>query len=268
MMRCQKRVERHLEIERMLHFAIDKNEISLHFQPMINQQNQVTGAESLVRWNTGKLGNIPPDQFIPIAEQTGLIIELGNYIVETAFRTYSQWLEQGITLRKLAINISMRQFLHQSFISEVKRMADEYLSEDLLPNITFEITETIVAEDINRVIEVMHEIKAMGIRFAMDDFGTGYSSLSYLKQLPIDEIKIDRSFVNEVERYEGAQAMVITILRMAKTFGLKVVAEGVETEDQLEFLRSHQCDCYQGYLFSRPLPEEDFIKYYQDKLAD
>jgi EAL domain-containing protein (putative c-di-GMP-specific phosphodiesterase class I) len=235
---------------------------------MLDKQDRVTGAEALVRWNTGKLGNIPPDQFIPIAEQTGLIIELGNHIVETAFKTFSQWHQEGITLRKLAINISMRQFLHQNFITETRRLADKYLSQDQISNITFEITETIVAEDIKRAIEVMHEIKAMGIGFAMDDFGTGYSSLSYLKQLPIDEIKIDRSFVNEVDQYEGAQAMVITILRMAKTFGLNVVAEGVENDDQLEFLRSHQCDCYQGYLFSRPLPQQDFVTYYRDSLAD
>ena len=111
----------------------------------------------------------------------------------------------------------------------------------------------------------MHELKALGIRFSMDDFGTGYSSLSYLKQLPVDEIKIDRSFVSEVDQFEGDQAMVITILRMAKTFGLKVVAEGVETEDQLEFLQAHNCDCYQGYYFSKPLPEKDFIQYFQAK---
>jgi EAL domain-containing protein (putative c-di-GMP-specific phosphodiesterase class I) len=257
------RVERHLEIERMLHFAIKKNEISLNFQPMLDQHDRIMGAETLVRWHTEKLGNIPPDQFIPIAEQTGLIIELGNHIMETAFKTYSVWNQQGVKLRKLAINISMRQFLHQSFITEVKRLADQHLNDDLRNNITFEITETLVAENINRAIEVMHELKAMGIRFSMDDFGTGYSSLSYLKQLPVDEIKIDRSFVNEVDRFEGDQAMVVTILRMAKTFGLKVVAEGVETEDQLEFLQAHSCDCYQGYYFSKPLPEKDFIQYYQ-----
>lgn len=259
-----RRVERHLEIERMLHFAIEKNEICLHYQPTISRHKQVTGAEALVRWNTKKLGNIPPDQFIPIAEQTGLIIELGNYIVETAFRTYNQWHQQGIKLSKLAINISMRQFLHQDFIPEIKRLAALYIPEEQRSHITFEITETIVAEDIARAIEVMKAVKAMGIRFAMDDFGTGYSSLSYLKQLPINEIKIDRSFVSAVDQYEGDQAMVITILRMAKTFGLRVVAEGVETQEQYEFLQQHNCDCYQGYLFSKPLPEQDFIQFFRD----
>ncbi|MDX1335164.1 MAG: GGDEF domain-containing phosphodiesterase, partial [Gammaproteobacteria bacterium] len=259
-----RRVERHLEIERMLHFAIEKNEICLHYQPTISRQKQVTGAEALVRWNTEKLGNIPPDQFIPIAEQTGLIIELGNYIVETAFRTYNRWYQEEIKLSKLSINISMRQFLHQDFIPEIQRLAALYIPEEQRSNITFEITETIVAEDIARAIEVMKEIKAMGIRFAMDDFGTGYSSLSYLKQLPINEIKIDRSFVSAVDQYEGDQAMVITILRMAKTFGLRVVAEGVETQEQYEFLQEHNCDCFQGYLFSKPLPEQDFAQFFRD----
>jgi diguanylate cyclase (GGDEF)-like protein len=256
-----RRVERHLEIERMLHFAVEKGEISLHYQPILDQDKRTIGAEALVRWNNQSMGMVPPDQFIPIAEQTGLIIELGNHIVETAFRSLRQWHDQGIELRKLAINISMRQFLHQNFVSEIKRLADIYLDEELRGKITFEITETIVAEDINNTVLIIRELKAMGIRFAMDDFGTGYSSLSYLKQLPIDEIKIDRSFVSEVDQHEGDQAMVITILRMAKNFGLKVVAEGVETEDQLRFLQDHKCDCYQGYLFSKPLPEKEYAAF-------
>ncbi len=256
-----RRVERHLEIERMLHFAVEKREISLHYQPILDQEKSVIGAEALVRWDNQAMGPIPPDQFIPIAEQTGLIIELGNYIVETAFRTLRQWHDQGIALKKLAINISMRQFLHQNFVSEIKRLAELYLNEELRKKVTFEITETIVAEDINNTILTIGDLKAMGIRFAMDDFGTGYSSLSYLKQLPIDEIKIDRAFVREVDQHEGDQAMVITILRMAKTFGLRVVAEGVETEEQLSFLQDHKCDCYQGYLFSKPLPEKEFVAF-------
>lgn len=255
------RVESHLEIERMLHFALQKNEIELHFQARVDKSSNIIGAEALVRWNNNKLGDISPIDFIPIAEQTGIIIELGEFIIESSFKTLHEWYKRGIVLDQFSINISMRQFFHHQFIDEVRRLASDYLDDELCSKIIFELTETIVAEDINRVVVIMQELGKLGIRFSMDDFGTGYSSLSYLKQLPIDEIKIDRSFVKELDRYEGDQAMIITILKMAKIFGLHVVAEGVETADQLEFLQQFDCDYFQGYYFSKPLPKAEFEKY-------
>jgi diguanylate cyclase len=255
------RVEEHLEIERMLHFALQKEEMELHYQPKLDKYQKVVGAEALVRWNNNKLGYIPPMEFIPIAEQTGIIIELGNFIIESSFKTLRDLHDQGIELDQFSINISMRQFYHHQFVKEVGRLVHSYLDDVLCSKIIFELTETIVAEDIGKVVRIMEELRKLGIRFSMDDFGTGYSSLSYLKQLPIDEIKIDRSFVRELGEYEGDQAMIVTILKMAKIFGLRVVAEGVETAPQLEFLKQFDCNYYQGYYFSKPLPKAELEKY-------
>lgn len=258
------RVESHLELERMLHFALEKDEILLHFQPQFDNAQNIIGVETLVRWDNPKLGFISPAVFIPIAEQTGLIIDLGSFIIETAFRTLSNWHSKGIDLKQFSINISMRQFFNYGFIDEVKKLSSQYLDRKLNETIIFELTETIVAEDIHKVVTIINELKTLGIRFSMDDFGTGYSSLSYLKQLPIDEIKIDRSFVNELNEYEGDQAMIITILKMADIFGLRVVAEGVETQEQLDFLSQFQCDYYQGYYFSKPLSTSAFENFYRN----
>ncbi len=154
--------------------------------------------------------------------------------------------------------------MHSGFIDDIKRLVHNYLDEEMVSRIIFEITETIVAEDINKVIAIMHELHGLGIRFSMDDFGTGYSSLSYLKQLPIDEIKIDRAFVSELhqEQDESEQVMIMTILNMAKIFRLSTVAEGVETEEQLQILKNEQCELFQGFYFSKPLPSEAFNKFY------
>ena len=255
------RVEGHLEIERMLHFALQKEEVELHYQPKLDKNHNVVGAEVLVRWNNNKLGYIPPMEFIPIAEQTGIIIELGNFIIESAFKTLRDLHDRGVKLDQFSINISMRQFYHRQFVNEVRRLVHQYLDDELCSKIIFELTETIVAEDIGKVVTIMEELRSLGIRFSMDDFGTGYSSLSYLKQLPINEIKIDRSFVRELGEYEGDQAMIVTILKMAKIFGLRVVAEGVETAPQFEFLKQFDCNYYQGYYFSKPLPKAELEKY-------
>jgi diguanylate cyclase (GGDEF)-like protein len=258
------RVEKKLELERLLHFALHNDEISLHFQPQLEGSGRVIGAESLVRWNNEKLGNVSPMEFIPIAEQTGLIIELGDHILEQAFTTLRQWHDQGLRLEQLSVNISMRQFMHYGFVERVKQLSAQHLDSELLQNVIFEVTETLVAEDIHKIIAIMQELRTLGIRFSMDDFGTGYSSLSYLKQLPIDEIKIDRAFVSKLDQDEEDQAMITTILKMAQIFGLSIVAEGVETESQWHYLRERGCDYFQGYLFARPLTAEQFKEYYRE----
>jgi len=260
------RVESHLEIERLLHFALKKNEVVIHFQPQFDRQRRVIGAETLVRWNNPLLGQVSPADFIPIAEQTGLIIELGEFIIDSAFKTIREWSDKGIDLQQFSINISMRQFMHTGFVDEIKRLTHDYLDEQLVTKIIFEITETIVAEDINKVVNIMHELHDLGIRFSMDDFGTGYSSLSYLKQLPFDEIKIDRNFVSELhqDQDENEQAMIMTILNMAQIFKLTTVAEGVETEEQLQILSYQQCEYFQGFYFSEALPKDAFEKIYFD----
>jgi len=259
------RIERHLEIERLLHFALDNNEITLHFQPQIDRAGKVVGAEALARWNNATLGSVAPDQFIHIAEQTGLIIELGNHILESGFKTLRQWHDDGINLQQFSINISMRQFTHQNFVEQVEALSRRYLDAGLCHKIIFEITESIVAEDINRVISIINQLKKLGIRFSMDDFGTGYSSLSYLNRLPLDEIKIDRSFVSALDRNDQNREMVVTIMHLAKILKLSIVAEGVETIEQLDFLLGHDCQIFQGYFYSKPLPKEQFEAYYHSR---
>ncbi|HEB57102.1 MAG TPA: EAL domain-containing protein [Gammaproteobacteria bacterium] len=259
----QQKVEQNLEVEQLLHFSLDNNEISLVYQPQFDRDGNITGAETLVRWHNRKLGNIAPDLFIPIAEQTGSIIEIGHYIMETAFCTLSEWEQQGLPVQQFSINVSMRQFFYYDFVDNVIALCDKHLSDDARKKVIFEVTESIVAEDIDSVVDIMNEIRKLGIRFSMDDFGTGYSSLSYLKHLPIDEIKIDRSFVSELDNEINDQVMVKSILYMAKHFKLKVVAEGVETGEQLDILRKDDCDTYQGYYFSPPLTGSDFIERYK-----
>ena len=256
------RVESRLEIERLLNFALPNNEISLNYQPQVDRKGKIIGVESLVRWNNATLGFISPVQFIPIAEQTGLIVKLGSHILESGFRTLREWHDTGINLEQFSINISMRQFTHQSFIGQVDALIQQYLNNDLCKKLIFEVTESIVAEDINRVITVMNKIKETGIRFSMDDFGTGYSSLSYLNRLPLDEIKIDRAFVSSLDKNDRDRAMVVTILNMAHVFKLSIVAEGVETVEQRDFLISKNCQILQGYYYSKPLTKEQFAAYY------
>jgi diguanylate cyclase len=259
------RVERHLEIERLLHFALANHEITLHYQPQLNRTGRIIGAETLVRWTSPTLGPVSPDQFIPIAEQTGLIIELGTHILETGFKTLREWHDAGIELDQFSINISMRQLTHHNFVALVEDMIQRYLDADLSRKLMFEITESIVAEDINRVILIMGQLKASGIRFSMDDFGTGYSSLSNLNRLPLNEIKIDRAFISALSHHDGDRAMVTTILKMASILKLSIVAEGVETEEQLAFLMHHDCPIFQGYFYSKPLPKDEFVAYYRSQ---
>jgi diguanylate cyclase (GGDEF)-like protein len=257
-----KKVERTLEIERFLHFALEKNEISLRYQPQINAHNKVVGCEVLVRWHHEKLGHVGPDEFIPISEQTGLIIELGYFILEESLKTLRSWEERGIELEQMSINISMRQLFHGNFVDDVQSLCKKHLPEGLHSKLVFEITETIVAEDIHKLISKMNTLKACGIRFSMDDFGTGYSSLSYLRQIPIDELKIDKSFVGELGNVEQGENMVRTILHIAKNLRLNIVAEGVETAFQKEFLLKNKCDILQGYHFSKPIEKDEFEKFF------
>jgi EAL domain-containing protein (putative c-di-GMP-specific phosphodiesterase class I) len=174
---------------------------------------------------------------------------------------------QGIVLEQFSLNISVRQLIHHGFIDMVKRLCAEHLDEQLPHQLIFEITETVVSEDMERVIAVMGELRKLGIRFSMDDFGTGYSSLSYLKRLPIDELKIDRTFVQDLDTDEDNQAMVITILSIARFFGLSVVAEGVESTEQFDFLSGYRCELFQGLHFSPPLSGSEFERYYRSAQA-
>ena len=255
------KVESKLEIERLLHFALEKNEIYLMYQPQLNANKEIAGCEVLVRWNNDKLGEIGPDDFIPISEQTGFIIELGHFIIEESFKTLRDWDKKGLDVKQMSINISMRQLFHSSFIHDVEKLCSKYLNKELSSKIVFEMTETSVAEDLDKLISSMNIIKGLGIRFSMDDFGTGYSSLSYLRQLPINELKIDKSFIMELDKTDDGRTMVKTILNIAKNLNLTIVAEGIEEVSQRDFLIKEECDILQGYYFSRPINKDTFEKY-------
>lgn len=253
-------VQNKLEIERLLYFAIEKGEISLHYQPQVDAQEKVVGCEVLVRWHSDTLGPIGPDVFIPIAESTGYIIELGEYILERSFQTISEWSQKGMDIDFVSINISMRQILHQGFVSTVERLHKRYLKDAGNIDVIFEITETSSSDDLKLIKETIEQLKQQGITFSMDDFGTGYSSISYLSEISLVELKIDRSFIakiSETKQYSLIKLMV----NIARSLGLSVVAEGVESADQKKLLQELECDRYQGYLFSKPLPKEAFEKF-------
>jgi len=257
------RVERHLKLEQLLHFAIEKNQIYLVYQAQVNELSKVSGVEVLARWSSDELGDISPVEFIAIAEQTGLIIEIGNYIIESAFITIKEWSNNGVDIERISINLSARQFTHYNFVRDITALCNKYLNDNTVSKVVFEITESVVAEGIN-IVEIINEIKKLGIRFSMDDFGTGYSSLSYLRQLPIDEIKIDRHFIKDLSQFKNAEEMIETILHISRIFNLEVVAEGVETDEQRMFLIEHDCKIFQGFLYSKPISKTEFERYYLD----
>jgi len=262
------RVEHNLRLEQLLHAAIGKEEIYLAYQPQVNQKQQVTGVEVLARWKNEEMGEVSPVEFISVAEQTGLIVDVGKYILESAFTTLKDWSEREIDIRYMSINISMRQFMHHNFVNDVTELCNKYCDNTMNSKIIFEITESVVAEG-EQIIESINKIKALGVRFSIDDFGTGYSSLSYIRKLPVDEIKIDRHFINELSHYKNAEEMIDTILHIAKIFNLAVIAEGVETEAQQKFLIEHGCKVFQGFKYSKPVSKSEFEKFYLDnKLND
>jgi EAL domain-containing protein (putative c-di-GMP-specific phosphodiesterase class I) len=260
------RVEHNLKLEQLLHFAIGKDQISLAYQPQVSHVYKITGVEALARWSCDELGDVSPSDFIPIAEQTGLIIDIGRYIMESAFVTLAEWSEKDIDIEKMSINISMRQFIHFDFVNDVTELCNKHLDENTITKVTFEITESVVAEDINKVVGIINAIKKLGIRFSMDDFGTGYSSLNYIKLLPVDEIKIDRHFIKDLSQDNNTEEVVNAIIHMARIFNLSVVAEGVETEQQKKFLLEHDCTIFQGYLYSKPVSKNDFEQLYINKM--
>lgn len=257
------KVEHNLRIEQLLHQALIDKEINVYYQPQLDLHQRIVGSEALARWRNDELGEISPAEFIPIAEQTGLIIELGNYILEQAICKLAEWQDAGIELQQFSINISMRQLMHTDFVNYVSTLCERHLKPGLMEKLVFELTESVIAENPDKISDIMNDLKELGIKFSMDDFGTGYSSLSYIRQLPIEEIKIDRSFIRDIGQDMNAQQMIVTILEMARIFKLRVVAEGVETEQQLAFLRQHNCHLVQGYFFSFPVNSDEFIELYR-----
>ncbi len=255
-------IQRQLAIENELPSAIENDEFHLHFQPQINKEGRVVGCETLVRWNSKKFGSVSPAEFIPLAEQTTHIIKLETLILTQAFQTLAAWHKEGIALQNFSINLSTKYIFHYDFIPLIKELGNRYLNEKLKKSVIFEITESIEAEDIDKLNAMISSLKKEHYRFSLDDFGTGYSSLSYLNSIPIDEIKVDQSFIQSMHEHKSKETMVDTIISLAKKLNLTIVAEGVETQEQLEYLKEKECDVIQGYFYSKPIAEEAFKQFY------
>jgi len=241
-----------LDIERKLRHAIARNELTLCFQPQFSaHSNQPTGVEALLRWLHPTDGMIRPDRFIPVAEETGIIVEIGEWVLRNACREMKHWIDAGLQPMRMAVNVSARQLRRRDFCETVAgALAESGLPPELLE---LEITESSVMENPEEAIVILQRLGRMGVTLAIDDFGTGYSSLAYLKLFPIDHLKIDRSFVADIEHDLNDRAIAFGTIALAHSLGLNVIAEGVETEDQLDLLRSNGCDEVQGYLLSKPL---------------
>ncbi|SNB44900.1 EAL domain-containing protein [Geobacter sp. DSM 9736] len=244
-------------METNLRRALDRQELLLHYQPQLDlSTGEVIGMEALVRWQHPELGLIPPVRFIPLAEECGLITQLGEWVLRTACRQNRQWQEEGLSPLKVAVNISARQFRQHNLVDLVARVLEE---TGLEPGfLELELTESIIMKDLEQTVRTLRDLEAMGISLAIDDFGTGYSSLSYLQRFPINTLKIDQSFIRDLSTNPDDNAIVQTIIVMAHQLGMKVTAEGVETEEQLAFLCNHSCEKMQGYYFSKPLPADAF----------
>lgn len=259
----QERSERTLQLENALRHALELNQLQLHYQPQVApDQQRVIGVEALLRWQHPELGNVAPADFIPVAEDSGLILPIGEWVLRTALRQMKAWIAGGMTPLVMAVNLSAVQF-RQSRLTE---MVSQILDEIGLPAhcLELELTEGVAMEDPPAAIAVMDALHERGIRLAIDDFGTGYSSLSYLKRFKVSKLKIDQSFVRDIARDPESEAIVEAIIGLARTLGLQTIAEGVETAEQLDFLRAKGCHQVQGYYFAKPMPAANFEAFVRD----
>ena len=242
-------------LEADLRRGLQEKELVLYYQPVVDSQGRLQGAEALVRWNHPRRGLVSPGEFIALAEQTGLILHIGHWVLETACAQLVAWSHSALTRQFfLSVNVSVRQFRQPDFVEQVLGVLHQSGANP--ERLKLELTESLLLADVEDVIARMEHLRRYGVGFSLDDFGTGYSSLSYLKRLPLDQLKIDQSFVRDLETDPNDAAIVRTILALAHSMDLAVVAEGVETTGQVEFLQRHGCQAYQGYLFGRPMPAE------------
>ena len=248
-----------INLENKIRYAVKNKEFLLYYQPQYDiNTNQLVGVEALIRWKNLEMGLVPPGDFIPLAEETGMIIPIGEWVMHSACRQGKIWHDQGCGNFHMCINFSMRQFFDIHIVDKIKSVIE---TTQYNPNsLELEITETAMMHDTDRAIHILNELKEMGLKISLDDFGTGYSSLTYLKKFPIDTLKIDQSFIRnaDLKGYDGA--IISAITAMCNQLRIKVVAEGVESEESLNFLKKRNCHAAQGFFFSRPLPVEEFEK--------
>jgi diguanylate cyclase (GGDEF)-like protein len=242
----------------LLRKALERDELSLHYQPQLDlASGEITGVEALVRWHNPELGAVSPGEFIPMAEESGLIVPIGEWVLRTACAQARRWIDEELPLSRVAVNISVVQFVRPDFPDLV---SDVLRTTGLEPGVLeLEITESLLAKDVDGAVRTLQALKDIGVQLSIDDFGTGYSSLSQLKRFPIDRLKIDRSFVRDITSDPDDAAIALAVIGMAGTMGLSVVAEGVETEAQMRYLQANRCDEIQGYHLSRPVPAEDVV---------
>ncbi|WP_178863260.1 EAL domain-containing protein [Thiomicrorhabdus cannonii] len=253
----QTNVEKLVSLQSDLREALEQNQFELYYQPQVNQYAEIIYAEALIRWKHPQKGYISPADFIPVAEESGQIIAIGDWVLQTACETLVKWQQEPVfALLKLAVNVSAKQFAEKDFVEKVTRVLEETGAD---PNqLKLELTESVTVKDLETTIRTMNALRDIGVRFSIDDFGTGHSSLSYLKRLPLSQLKIDQSFIRDLTVDSDDAIIVKTIIAMSNTLKLEVIAEGVETIEQKEFLKENHCTVYQGYLFSPPLPLEKF----------
>lgn len=261
----QLNLARKLQLENALRHALKRNELQLYYQPQISiTDGRIIGAEALLRWNHPELGMVSPAEFIPIAESSGQIIEIGKWVLRTAIQQTKEWMDDGFDPMIIAVNISAIQFREETLL----QLITDILEEMQLPSeyLELELTEAVTMHDPESVINVMNKFHQQGIRMSIDDFGTGYSSLSYLKQFKVYKLKIDQSFIHDISNDPDDRAIVSAIIDMAHNLGLVTIAEGVETAEQLAFLRLHGCNEVQGYYFSKPLPSVEFEQFLKNSI--
>ncbi|MGV6818576.1 MAG: GGDEF/EAL domain-containing response regulator [Thiotrichales bacterium] len=259
--------KKRISIEQRLHRALENNELLLHYQPKVSlETGKIAGVEALLRWQDPEKGMVPPFEFIPLAEETGLIKPIGAWVLKEACEQLHRWNQLGIDYLTMNVNVSAKQFEEPGFIDAVqKTLFDNQLSPT---HLTLELTESMIMENIDRNVSMMERLRAMGIKISIDDFGTGYSSLSYLSKLPADELKIDRSFVMNLPSRPDQLALVTAILYLSRKFGLTTVAEGVENRAELALLRAKHCTQFQGFYFSKPLPADElYHKFFEPALS-
>jgi predicted signal transduction protein with EAL and GGDEF domain len=255
--KMQHAVDVYAELEADLRRAVADSQLHLYYQIQLDHESRPLGAEALLRWIHPTRGMVPPVQFIPVAEDSALILEIGGWVMDTACRQLAVWRNNPLTSAlSIAVNVSAQQFKRLDFVEEVASRLRNYEVDASL--LKLELTESVVLNDVADVVAKMHALKKIGVELSLDDFGTGYSSLSYLKRLPLDQIKIDQSFVRDIATDPDDAVMVQTIIGLARNFRMNVIAEGVETQAQLDFLKQNGCMAYQGYLFSKPVPIEEF----------